>query len=210
MVAYPVHPIHLSTLPEQAQSTVNVLKEAFAAGPAHYLGTAALSDGGRDLDRAERAARIQRPALVRPLRQRQRRLRAQGALASTAPAHLHFSFGVEPPQLLLVMAGPSLGNSRCSRQASETSSPPRLAFQMKKVASLTPCRRHTSAVFCPASCSYSMPMICSSLNRLRLMCPSLLDDGFYLSLEEFFERKSDQQLTQQHAGSCPRTGLAAS
>src|SRR4026207_2300916 len=29
-----------------------------------------------------------------------------------------------------------------------------------------PCLRHTSAVFAPASCSFKIAMICSSLNRL--------------------------------------------
>jgi hypothetical protein len=28
-----------------------------------------------------------------------------------------------------------------------------------------PCLRQTSAVFAPASCSFSIPMICSSVNR---------------------------------------------
>ena len=42
--------------------------------------------------------------------------------------------------------------------------PPYLAFHLKKVALLIPCLRQTSAVFTPASCSRSTPMICSSVN----------------------------------------------
>ena len=42
-----------------------------------------------------------------------------------------------------------------------------------KVAPLMPCRRHTSAVAAPASCSFNIPMICSSLNLLRFIRPSL-------------------------------------
>ena len=54
-----------------------------------------------------------------------------------------------------------------SRAASDTVSPSYFAFQLKKVASLIPCLQHRSAVFTPAACSRSTPMICSSVNRLR-------------------------------------------
>jgi hypothetical protein len=43
-----------------------------------------------------------------------------------------------------------------------------------------PCRRHTSAVFAPASASRKIPIICSSLNRLPFICPSPFSDGLYL------------------------------
>ena len=49
----------------------------------------------------------------------------------------------------------------------------------------TPCLRHTSAVAVPASCSRKMPMICSSLNRLRFIMRLLSGDGLYSILEEF-------------------------
>src|SRR5580692_7795619 len=42
-----------------------------------------------------------------------------------------------------------------------------------RVASETPCLRARSAVFAPASCSFNTPMICSSVNRARFICPSL-------------------------------------
>jgi hypothetical protein len=51
---------------------------------------------------------------------------------------------------------------------------------MLKVASEIPCRRHTSGVFAPASASRKIPIICSSLNRLPLICPSPFSDGLYL------------------------------
>src|SRR5512140_3495252 len=37
------------------------------------------------------------------------------------------------------------------------------------LASLTPCLRQRSATETPASCSFKIPMICSSVNRLRFM-----------------------------------------
>src|SRR5215218_1836222 len=37
------------------------------------------------------------------------------------------------------------------------------------LASLTPCLRHRSATATPASCSFNIPMICSSEKRLRFM-----------------------------------------
>src|SRR6185437_578834 len=35
-----------------------------------------------------------------------------------------------------------------------------------------PCRRHTSSVLAPASCSHNSPMICSSLKRLAFIAVS--------------------------------------
>src|SRR6202020_1748031 len=48
-----------------------------------------------------------------------------------------------------------------------------LGLPVVSVASETPCLRARSAVFAPASCSFSTPMICSSVNRARFICPSL-------------------------------------
>src|SRR4051794_16056054 len=50
--------------------------------------------------------------------------------------------------------------------------PPNFAFQLYSVASETPCFRAKSAVFAPASCSRSTPIICSSVNLARFICPS--------------------------------------
>src|SRR5690606_7199310 len=58
------------------------------------------------------------------------------------------------------------------RLASDTSIPPYFAFQLYRVASLTPCLRARSAAFAPDSCSRRTPMICSSENRFRFICPS--------------------------------------
>src|SRR6202171_385046 len=67
----------------------------------------------------------------------------------------------------------AFSSSSCFRRlASETSMPPYLAFQLYSVASETPCLRARSAVFAPASCSRSTPIICSSLNLARFICPS--------------------------------------
>jgi hypothetical protein len=45
--------------------------------------------------------------------------------------------------------------------------------QLYSVASETPCLRARSAVFAPASCSRSTPIICSSVNLARFICPSV-------------------------------------
>jgi hypothetical protein len=67
----------------------------------------------------------------------------------------------------------AFSSSSCfSRLASETSMPPYLAFQLYSVASETPCLRARSAFVAPASCSFSTPMIRSSVNRARFICPS--------------------------------------
>src|ERR1700761_6067225 len=67
----------------------------------------------------------------------------------------------------------AFSSSSCrSRFASETSIPPNLAFQLHSVASETPCLRAKSAAFAPASCSRSTPIICSSVNLARFICPS--------------------------------------
>src|SRR5665213_1192488 len=60
------------------------------------------------------------------------------------------------------------------RLASDTSMPPYLAFQLYSVASEMPCLRARSAVFAPASCSRRTAMICSSVNLIRFISPSLL------------------------------------
>src|SRR6202035_479419 len=68
----------------------------------------------------------------------------------------------------------AFSSSSCFRSLdSETSMPPYLAFQLYSVASETPCLRARSAVFAPASCSRSTPIICSSVNLARFICPSL-------------------------------------
>src|ERR1700674_1597494 len=67
----------------------------------------------------------------------------------------------------------AFSSSSCrSRLASDTSIPPNLAFQLYSVASETPYLRANSAVFAPASCSRSTPIICSSVNLARFICPS--------------------------------------
>src|ERR1700709_338002 len=67
----------------------------------------------------------------------------------------------------------AFSSSSCrSRLASEPSTPPNLAFQLYSVASDTPCLRAQSAVFAPASCSRSTPIICSSVNLARFIGPS--------------------------------------
>jgi len=50
----------------------------------------------------EISSRCQRPALVRPQRDRHRRPRTQRALAPTPAAHLEFLFRIQSTQLLLV------------------------------------------------------------------------------------------------------------
>src|ERR1700737_2195567 len=66
----------------------------------------------------------------------------------------------------------AFSSSSCFRRlASGTSMPPYLAFQLYSVASETPCLRARSAVFAPASCSRSTPIICSSVNLARFICP---------------------------------------
>src|SRR6516164_7271173 len=72
-----------------------------------------------------------------------------------------------------------------SRLASATSIPPYFAFHLYSVASAMPWRRHTSAVFSPASASRKIPMICSSLNRLPFIRPSPLGDELYANLRGF-------------------------
>ena len=44
-----------------------------------------------------------------------------------------------------------------------------MAFQLWKLASLIPCFQHKSAVLTPASCSFRMVMICSSVCLLRFI-----------------------------------------
>src|SRR3546814_221615 len=49
--------------------------------------------------------------------------------------------------------------------------------QRKNVCSLIPCRRQTSAVGDPASCSRSTPMICSSVSLLFFIVRLLVTDS---------------------------------
>jgi hypothetical protein len=48
-----------------------------------------------------------------------------------------------------------------------------------------PWRRHTSAVFSPASASRKLPIICASLNRLPFIGPSPLGDELYANSRGF-------------------------
>src|SRR5690606_4027738 len=64
-------------------------------------------------------------------------------------------------------------SSAFSRFASDKSRPPYLAFQLYSVASEIPCLRARSPALAPASCSRRTAMICSSVNRLRFIRPSL-------------------------------------
>ena len=59
-----------------------------------------------------------------------------------------------------------------------------LAYFFGPLAELTPCRRHTSDVLAPDSCSRKMTMICSSLNLLFRIVRLLWSDGLYPNLEE--------------------------
>jgi hypothetical protein len=69
-------------------------------------------------------------------------------------------------------AGPTIFLQEARGAQPHRSMPPYLAFQLYSVASEMPCLRANSAVFAPASCSFSTPMICSSVNRARFICPS--------------------------------------
>src|SRR6185312_13808502 len=60
-----------------------------------------------------------------------------------------------------------------------------------------PCLRQTSAVFAPASCSFSIPMICSSVNREGRMV-RLLVDGLYPNLEEVQGLRSGAECLNAH------------
>ena len=53
--------------------------------------------------------------------------------------------------------------------ASDTVNPPYLAFQLYIVVSLIPCLRARSFILIPASASFNIPIICSSLNLLPLI-----------------------------------------
>src|SRR5262249_50846862 len=48
-----------------------------------------------------------------------------------------------------------------------------------------PCLRHSSATGAPASCSFRMPMICSSVYRDRFILSVPLRSGLYLLLADF-------------------------
>src|SRR5436853_6881265 len=90
----------------------------------------------------------------------------------------------------------AFSSSSCfSRFASGTSMPPYLAFQLYSVASETPCLRAKSAVFAPASCSRSTPIICSSVNLARFICPSFRrpDSNFNLRKSAEAGQHHDQE-----------------
>src|SRR5215211_916317 len=82
-------------------------------------------------------------------------------------------------------------SSAFSRRASGTSSPPNFAFQAYNVASLIPCRRHTSPVFAPASCSRRIAMICSCVNLDRFVVRSFQGPGLYPQMDEIAGVRSD-------------------
>src|SRR5271166_5935449 len=87
----------------------------------------------------------------------------KAALSSIASAKSFFSF--------------TFSSSRArSFLASATSMPPDLAFHLENVAPETPYLRQTSAVFAPASCSFKIPRICSSVNRDRFIVRSFPQD----------------------------------
>src|SRR6266568_3513459 len=68
--------------------------------------------------------------------------------------------------------------------ASETSIPPNFPFHLYKVVPLIPCRRHSSSALAPASCSFKIPMICSSVKRLLRIVDLLAIDST-ISWREF-------------------------
>src|SRR6267154_1864219 len=68
-------------------------------------------------------------------------------LSSMASASIRFSLAFS-------------SSSAFNRRASDTSSPPNLAFHLSKVGELSPCLRHRSITGTPDSCSRKIPMIC--------------------------------------------------
>jgi hypothetical protein len=56
---------------------------------------------------------------------------------------------------------------------------------VEALASLIPCLRHRSAVFIPASCSFRMAMICSSVCLLRFIVWSFLRARLQFTLDQF-------------------------
>src|SRR5439155_17884091 len=59
------------------------------------------------------------------------------------------------------------------RRAWLTSIPPYFAFHRYRLPRVIPCRRHSSSGAIPASASFRMAMICSSLKRLLRTTPPL-------------------------------------
>ena len=55
--------------------------------------------------------------------------------------------------------------------------PPYFAFQRYRLPRVIPCNRHYSSSAIPASASFKMAMICSSLNRLLRTTPPALALG---------------------------------
>src|SRR5207248_823996 len=106
------------------------------------------------------AQKIHRPAMVRALRDGQRRPGAERSLATAAPANLEALLGVKTPQLLVVHVQTFTVKQDVEPAITEA---PACRSQL---ALLAPCLRQTSAVFAPASCSRRIAMICSSVKRL--------------------------------------------
>ena len=96
-----------------------------------------------------------------------------GSIAPRYSAHRY-----DAPRALLCSPGERPKHGR-SRRASDTSRPLNFDFHWWDVAGLIPCRRQTSAVAMPASCSFKTAMICSSLNLLRFIFVRLLRGGLY-------------------------------
>ena len=65
-----------------------------------------------------------------------------------------------------------------------------LGLPLVEVAELMPCFLQTSAVAKPASCSFRIPMICSSVKRLRFILSVLDQVGLYFRLEEISRGRS--------------------
>ncbi|MGY3134040.1 hypothetical protein ACVWZM_004722 [Bradyrhizobium sp. USDA 4501] len=111
--------------------------------------------------------------VVRPSR---RRL-GGGVTAFRFPADVTTSFPRGPsrprcPAWRRLKAASAVCSHRPGLQplGSDTCIPPNFAFHLLMLASLTPCLRHSSATDAPASCSFKIPMICSSEKRDCASC----------------------------------------
>lgn len=86
--------------------------------------------------------------------------------AREGAGHIEHRIGQKLLQLrVLLLQGPEplrLGNVRAARRG----------LPIVDHASDTSCLRAKSAVFAPASCSFNTPIICSSVNLARFICPS--------------------------------------
>jgi hypothetical protein len=81
----------------------------------------------------------------------------------------HFFDPISRSIALSRIASAAYSRPPAPEDASDTSRPPYLDFQLYNVASDTPCLRARSADLAPASASFSTPVICSSLNRDRFI-----------------------------------------